>query len=109
MTYLHEIPCIRSGEDGEDDPRVSEALAYASGAAGRPIVESEIVSLTDTMGCLEVVWADRAAFDNLAHCIENAWLRWGNEVLVEHYILAAMKIAQWQDTTGRQMIRDERA
>ncbi len=92
--YDHTIPCTHYGHPDRTDTRVRETLAYASGAAGRPIVASEIISLHDHNGCLEVVWASRSAFDNLAHCIENAWERWGNEGLVTHQLATVVTIAE---------------
>ncbi len=90
-----DIPCTRYERPEQTNERVRETLAYASGAAGRPIAPGEILSLHDAAGCLEVVWASREAFDNLAHCIENAWERWGNEILVKHRLATVVTIADY--------------
>lgn len=96
MESIHnEIPCTRYENPTRTDSRVRETLAYAGGVAGRPISPEEILSLHDAKGCLEVIWATKAAFDNLAHCVENAWERWGNEVYVEHKLATVVKIAEY--------------
>jgi hypothetical protein len=95
------IPCARYERPNETNGRVRETLAYASGAAGRPITEDEIISLYDHKGCLEVVWANRAAFDNLAHCIENAWERWGCEVYVTHKVATVVIVAEYGPNGSR--------
>lgn len=87
MDAHSSIPCTRYAENGEEQPRVREALAYAVALSGGRLSAHHLFSLHDHKGELEAMWAsndDRAAFGPF---IEEAWHHWACEPTVVHSVV----------------------
>jgi len=80
------IPCTRHDEDGDQNTRLRETLAYANGLSGQDI-GAHLSSLHDRKGCLTAEWKTSAAGDILGPMLDRAWKEYGYECWSLHILV----------------------